>query len=142
MRRDFISCTPEESLHEVERTMRLARIRHVPVLEAGELVGVLSHRDLLQAALERLERLDASRARAYLDRSKAGQLMTADPITTSPDATLAEAAGLMLRHGIGCLPVVERLENRTLAIGIVTESDLLRAAYSGTTASEGAPIGR
>lgn len=141
MRRDFIACAPKESLLEVERTMRLARIRHVPVVAAGELVGVLSHRDLLQAALERLERLDAPQARAYLDRSTAATLMTPDPITTSPDATLVEAAGLMLRHGIGCLPVVERREHRILAIGILTESDLLRAAYSATTDSEDAPIG-
>jgi CBS domain-containing protein len=55
-----------------------------------------------------------------------GEVMTRDVVTIAADATLREAATLLLGRRIGCLPVVK--PDRTL-IGLVTETDLLRAAF-------------
>jgi CBS domain-containing protein len=56
--------------------------------------------------------------------------MHPNPWTASPDTTLREAAERMLRFKIGCLPVVERGPDRLELVGLITESDLLRAAYA------------
>ncbi len=56
------------------------------------------------------------------------EVMTASPWTADPDTTLREAAERMLSFKIGCLPVVERSRDRLHMVGLVTESDLLRAA--------------
>ena len=63
MRTNFVSAAPDDSLLEADRIMRLARIRHLPVVEKGVLVGLLSHRDVLAASIARLEQCDAVGAR-------------------------------------------------------------------------------
>ena len=56
MRAHFVSVAPGETVLDADRIMRLARIRHLPVVVNGRLVGVLSHRDVLEASIARLER--------------------------------------------------------------------------------------
>jgi acetoin utilization protein AcuB len=127
MLRNFIFAGPEMSVYEAERMMRSARIRHLPVVCEGELVGVLSYRDLLEFALGHLER-DARGIEAL--RAKTIQsLMSPDPITATSGTTLREAAVRMLRHRIGCLPIVDGSRpGRASVVGLLTESDLIRAA--------------
>jgi acetoin utilization protein AcuB len=127
MLRNFISAEPGMNAYEAERMMRSARIRHLPVVSDGELVGIVSYRDLLQFALEHLERepsgVETLRSRAI------ESLMSRDPVTATSGTTLHEAALRMLRHRIGCLPIVDgRAKGSTRVIGLLTESDLLRAA--------------
>jgi acetoin utilization protein AcuB len=127
MLRNFISAEPGMSAYEAERMMRSARIRHLPVVSDGELVGVLSYRDLLQFALDHLELglrgVEALRARPI------ESLMSRDPVTATSETTLREAAQRMLRHGIGCLPIVD---GNSHVVGLLTESDLIRAALRPT----------
>jgi CBS domain-containing protein len=92
------------------------------VVQGGELVGVVSERDLLRASLSELsEHRDAER-RMFLHVVEISRVMSSPPVVIGPDATIREAALLMADRKIGCLPVVEggRL------IGIVTETDVLR----------------
>jgi CBS domain-containing protein len=58
-----------------------------------------------------------------------GQVMTREPITVTPDTTIAEGAQLMLDHHISGLPVIGADH---MVVGIVTEGDLLRRAETGT----------
>ena len=104
--------------------MRLGRIRHLPVIdkETGDLAGVLSGRDLYQSALLRALGYGSAGHRRVLKTLKVKEVMTTDPKTTSPDAPLAEAAQEMLRHKLGCLPVVQDGK----LVGILTESDFVR----------------
>lgn len=112
--------------HEAERLMRSARIRHLPVIEDGELRGVLSYRDLLEVALAELER-DPGRLPAVRSQT-IGSLMSRDPVTATESTTLREAALRMVRHRIGCLPVVKgRAPDGVRVVGLLTESDLIRA---------------
>jgi len=129
MRRNFISVAPSESLLEADRIMRLARIRHLPVVEGGWLVGVLSHRDVLDASLARLEQRDPAERTDHLRSIPISEVMQRNPYTADPHTTLADAARRMLRLKIGCLPVVRRGSDGEELVGLITESDLLRAAY-------------
>lgn len=127
MHRDFIRIDPDESLLAAERTMRLARIRHLPVVRDGTLLGILSYRDLLVATLGSLE--SDPGPQAFLRETPAEKLMSQAVATVTPYTPLRSAALTMLRHGVGCLPVEEREEGHAELVGLLTESDLLRAAY-------------
>jgi acetoin utilization protein AcuB len=102
--------------------MTLGRVRHMPVVQGGRLVGVVSERDLLRASLSVLsEHRDAER-RAFLHVVEISRVMSTPAIVIGPDATIEEAALLMADKKIGCLPVVAGEE----LVGMVTETDVLR----------------
>jgi CBS domain-containing membrane protein len=130
MRSQFIALAPEESLLEADRIMRLARIRHLPITRKGILVGVISHRDILAASIARLEERPPAERLEHLRRIPIADVMRNEPYTATLDTTLGEAAQRMLRLKIGCLPVVRPTGDGPELVGLVTESDLLRAAYA------------
>jgi CBS domain-containing membrane protein len=103
--------------HRLQRAwdeMSAGRFRHLPVVDRdGRLLGVLTHRDLLAAQGELSRRAD--------------EVMQTNVKAVEPDTLAHEAAYLLLRHAIGCVPVVDG-EGRLL--GIVTESDFVRIAYT------------
>ena len=101
--------------------MNLGRIRHFPVVEDDELVGVVSQRDLYRASLGTVMQYGEKAQRAFLESVVVKEIMV-DPISIGPDATVGDAARLMMEHKIGCLPVLE--DNRL--VGIVTETDMLQ----------------
>ena len=101
--------------------MNLGRIRHFPVVEDDELVGVVSQRDLYRASLGTVMQYGEKAQRAFLESVVVKEIM-ADPISIGPDATVRDAARLMMEHKIGCLPVLE--DDRL--VGIVTETDMLQ----------------
>ena len=105
---------PEESIGDAEAVMRRGRFRHLPVVAGGELVGVVSERDLHGA-----EGGDDAVRRGRPVRT----VMTADVLTIGPNDPLEQAARLMLENKIGCLPVVED----GALVGVITESDIFRA---------------
>jgi CBS domain-containing protein len=122
METKLVTISANERLSMVEDIMTLGRVRHMPVVQAGRLVGVVSERDLLRASLSVLsEHRDAER-RAFLHVVEISRVMSTPPIVIGPDATIEEAALLMADKKIGCLPVVVRDE----LVGMVTETDVLR----------------
>ena len=129
MRRDFVSLAPGDSLLEAERTMRLGRIRHLPVIEDGLLVGILTHRDLLEGSLASVREVAVADRIEHLRATPVERVMRRDPWTVEPETSLRDAAQRMLHLKIGCLPVVNSGERGPVVIGLITESDLLRAAY-------------
>ena len=112
-----------DALSIADDVMRLGRIRHMPVLDDdGQLVGIVSQRDLFRGALARALGYGAHAQQKLLGQLLVKEVMTNDPATIGPDAPLADAARLMLQRKIGCLVVVE---DGQLA-GILTEADFVK----------------
>jgi CBS domain-containing membrane protein len=132
MRRYFISAEPTDSALQGAQLMQLARIRHLPVVLDGRLLGIVSHRDLLEGSYSPLEERSAAQRLDWLRAIPLARIMHTSVCTVSPEATLREAAEQMLRHKIGCLPVVgggAKAGQPGEIVGLITESDLLAAAY-------------
>jgi predicted transcriptional regulator len=106
--------------------MALDRLRHLPVLDEGRVVGVVSQRDLFRSALAAALGYGERAQKTLLRTIRVKEVMSEPVITVSPEATVKEAAHLMVEHKIGCLPV---LQGHTL-VGIVTEADVLRHVVS------------
>ena len=124
---DPVTVTPDAGLLEVRALFRRHRFRHVPVVEDGALVGVVSDRDVLGAVSPFLDTpAETHRDVATLERT-AADLMTAVPRTVSPGAPLADAARRMIEAGVSSLPVTD--DGRL--VGILTARDVLRASASG-----------
>ncbi len=129
MKRDFITLPLTANQLSAHQLMRLARVRQLPVVQGGALVGVLSHRDLLELALAQLEaQVSAQRVRE-LRSGPIEAVLRRSPVTVGPRDPAGVAAALMRRHHIGCLPVVDATQGAAQLLGLVTEGDLLRAAY-------------
>jgi len=129
MRRDFITISRGESLLEALQLMRLARLRHLTIESEGVLVGILSYRDLQDELLARLDPGARLQGVPGPGGAVAVEHLTGSPYSIAPDATLAEAAARLERLRVGCLPVVEQGEQGLRVVGLLTEMDLLRAAY-------------
>ncbi len=130
MRRHVVTVGPGESVLEADRIMRLGRLRHLPVVQNGSLVGVLSHRDVVEASIATLEEVSPEERIEHLRRTPIERLLCdRRPRTVEADCSLRAAALTMLRLKIGCLPVVKPGPEGLQLVGILTESDLLRAAY-------------
>jgi acetoin utilization protein AcuB len=93
------------------------------VVRDGELVGILSDRDIRTAKPSPLEVADERRAE-LLERTPVAELMTREVITVGPSDPVEDAAKLLCRHRIGALPVVDA-HGRLL--GMITETDVLTA---------------
>jgi acetoin utilization protein AcuB len=112
MSKKVVTIPPDTSILRAIEIMREKSIRHLPVVEEGELVGLVTEGDLRQASLLSL-----------VDKVSIDDVMIKNPVTVSPDASIEEAARLVYRHKIGGLPVVV---GRTL-VGIITIVDILAA---------------
>jgi acetoin utilization protein AcuB len=137
MAEKIVTISEEDSLSTVEDIMTLGGVRHMPVVQAGRLVGVVSERDLLRASLSNLTEFGSEERRAFLHVVEIRRVMSSPPITIAPDATVKAAAWVMAEHKIGCLPVVEGEK----LLGMVTETDVLRyfAGVAGSPEPAEAP---
>jgi CBS domain-containing protein len=122
MQRKFVTISAGDTLSTVEDIMTLGHVRHMPVVTAGKLVGVVSERDLLRASLSTLNEFGTAQRRAFLHVVEITRVMSAPPIVIDADQTVEEAANVMAEHKIGCLPVVDLDE----LVGMLTETDVLR----------------
>ncbi len=115
-----------DSLAKAHREMRRHRIRHLPVVSGDRyLVGLVTQRDLLAASSSSLMVPAEEERVRLLDVVRAVDVMETHLSVASQEDAAADAGERMIRHKIGCLPVVE--EGGRLA-GIVTEEDFLRWA--------------
>ena len=116
-----VTITPEVSVTEALRLMTDRKIRRLPVINgSGDLVGIVSDRDLLLASPSPATSLAVWEIHDLLAKLTVEKCMAKDVITVSEDTPLEEAARIMVDRRIGGLPVV----NAGKLVGIITESDL------------------
>ena len=113
-----VLCLKEnDTLEEVTAQMKLANIRHIPVVDhRNHVLGIVSSHDVLKATGDRPEPMS----------TRVAQFMTRAVSTVMPETPAHEAAALMLERRIGSLPVVNEQDE---LIGIVTETDFLMVAH-------------
>jgi CBS domain-containing protein len=126
MHRRFIVLDPGDSLLDAERVMRMTRVRSLPVADGGRLVGMLSYRALLAGSLAAYR--NAGSPLRWLAETFVAAVMAREVAALTTAAVLHEAAPRLLEGDDGCLPVVT-LQPDARLVGVLTESDLLRAAY-------------
>ncbi len=119
MTREVATLPPQATAGEALALSVERRIRHMPVVEGGRLVGIVSDRDL-RSAIPALG--DPARSEA-LGRVRVREIMTREVATARPGDPVEEAANAMREKKIGCLPVVEE----GALVGIVTSSDVMEA---------------
>jgi acetoin utilization protein AcuB len=119
-----ITVTPKASIAEVWELMHERDIRHVPVVDNGVLVGMLSDRDLARRNLPRVLALEGLDALQRELTTPVVEVMSADVIAVEPDTELSEVVDLLLEYKIGALPVTEPGSGRV--VGIVSYIDVLR----------------
>ncbi len=106
----------DATLEDAWSLMTEFQIRHLPVVEGGQLVGILSDRDLIKCG-----RPDAD-GRLTFPRASTETAMTPRPTTCLKTTSVSHLAKLMLRERIDCVPITDGQGKLT---GIVTSADLL-----------------
>lgn len=122
---DPLTVTPKSTVAEAWDVMRDLAVRHVPVVDRGALVGMLSDRDLAQVDMVRLLRVEGADALREELETPIVEIMSSDVISVEPETEMSDVISLLLEHKIGAVPVVEPGTREVL--GIISYVDLLRA---------------
>jgi len=119
MTKDPVTVTPDDLLIQARLKMQKGNFRRLPVTSDGQLVGILTDRDMRQHV-------------GLMDRTEVKAAMSKVPITVTPATTLEAAAQILLKEKIGGLPVVEN----SRLVGIITTSDVVQAFLDVMGATE------
>lgn len=117
-----VTLAPTSHLALAGDMISLGRIRHIPVVQRGKLVGLLSERDLIGAVAGRTAGLKPAARAELLKSVLVKEIMSKRVVTITPATTIRQAARLMAGKRIGCLPVL----HRGALVGLVTTTNLLR----------------
>lgn len=137
MSKEPVSIEPGHSVFEAKGLMHRNGFRHLPVVDGGKVVGVITQTDLLAASLRIAQQLD--QPGDYIEqlrRVQIGEHMKTNVISITPECSLQKAALILRDKKIGCLPVIGESEQ---LVGIITETDLFDALAQavGFFSSEG-----
>ena len=121
MSNDPLTVSPSDTVGKAEELMYENHYRQLPVVENKQLIGIVSDRDIRSFLAHPSFVEPEKRARAL--RTKVNEIMTAKPLTVSPEDDLREAVELLIEEKIGGIPVVDETEG---LVGIVTYVDVLR----------------
>ncbi len=126
--RDWMSSPPitidiDATLPEACELLRKHQIRRLPVLQDGKLAGIVTRGDLRGAQPSEATTLSIWELNTLLAKLKIKSIMTPEPITIRDDATISNAAQLMIDYKVSGLPVVNADGD---LVGMITESDIFR----------------
>jgi acetoin utilization protein AcuB len=120
-----VTVTPDTSLQDALGLMHEGQLRRLPVMDdQGELIGIVTERDLLYASPPPAALLGGQGLDGLLSELRVREIMTEEVIAAAPDAFIEEAARLMADNKIGGLPVVDKDDH---VVGVITETDVFRA---------------
>jgi len=130
----LVSIEPKDSMSMAMRLMKDYNIRHLPVIQDGRLLGIVTDRDLKRASASDATTLDVHELSYLLSRVKVEDIMTPRPYTVGVFDTIEEAALIMLENRISGVPVVD---DEGQVQGTLTQSDIFRALISLTGVAHG-----
>jgi acetoin utilization protein AcuB len=122
MSHPVISVSPETPIHDALALFKREHIRRAPVMKNGQLVGIISETDLLNASPSPVSSLSIWEMNYLLSKVTVKQVMTRKVLTVAEDTPVEEAARIMADNKIGGLPVLRG----TKVVGIITETNLFR----------------
>ncbi|MGA9531587.1 MAG: CBS domain-containing protein [Anaerolineales bacterium] len=117
-----ITITVDTPLMDAHRIMTENRVRRLPVLADGEIIGIVTLGDIRGAEPSEATSLNVWELNYLLSRTTVARVMSRPVITVPLDTSIADAAQLMLENRIAGLPVVDG----GALVGIITESDIFR----------------
>ena len=133
MTTDLITVTPDTPLVKARDLLREHNVKQVPVVDhKGNLVGILTDRDIKQAWASPATTLSIYELTYVLQKLTVDSVMVKDPITTTADSTIERAAKILHDRKIGSLPVVEGGK----LVGIITSTDLMEVLLDGLGVQE------
>jgi len=124
-----ITVDADDSMLDATKILKEHNIRHLPVLEKGKLVGIVTDRDLKRASPSDATALEAHELLYLIANIKVREIMTTNPITVPYNFTIEEAAQILLQAKISGMPVVDKNGN---VIGTITQTDLFKVLISLT----------
>lgn len=130
MTKDVITVNADDSMQHAIHILKEHKLRLLPVMNKGELVGIISDGDLKKASPSDATSLDIHELIYLTSKIKIKDLMKKNPYRISPDTSAEEAAAIMLEKRISGLPVTDEKGKLT---GIITKSDIFRLLISLTS---------
>jgi len=124
-----ITVDADDSMLDATKILKEHNIRHLPVLEKGKLVGIITDRDLKRASPSDATSLEAHELLYLIATIKVREIMTKNPITVPYNFTIEEAAQILLQARISGMPVVDKQGD---VIGTITQTDLFKVLISLT----------
>jgi len=121
MTRGVITVSPDTSILKVKNLLKERDIDQVPVIDGKKLVGIITDKDIRENSASPASTLSVHELNYLLSEMKADQVMTKNLVTTTPGATIEEAARKINQAHVNSLPVVVGGE----LVGIITTCDLL-----------------
>ncbi len=116
-----VTLAPHHSLTEAENLFQDYHIRHIPIVENGQLIGVLSRSDILKVSSTEFDEEENKIEAIVFDQFTIPQVMTKHPVTVTANTTIQETARILALQSFNALPVLDKGK----LVGIVTSTDLI-----------------
>ena len=133
MSKPAITIDADASMHDAIKLLKDHNIKMLPVMEKGNLVGIVTDRDIKRASASDATSLEIHELLYLISKIKIREIMTKNPITVPQDYTVEETAEILLKHNISGVPVVDQFSD---VIGTITQNDIFRILISLTGAEK------
>jgi len=125
MTKRLIAVEPTDTIDRLKQIIDKTHVHHILVVKEGELLGIISDRDVLKQLSPFLGTAFATSRDESIMLKSAMEIMTPKPITTTVGASIREAGKLILDNKISLLPVMNESD---VLVGVVSWKDVLRFA--------------
>jgi len=129
MSKDVVTIDEKDSMDKAARALKEHKVSMLPVMKEDRLVGVVTDRDIKEASASDATTLDIHEILYLVSKIKVGEIMTKDPVTVPLEATVEEAADILLEKKISGAPV---LDPEGKVAGVITKADLFKVLMSLT----------
>ncbi len=129
MSKDVVTIDENDSMDKAARALKEHKVSMLPVMKKDRLVGIVTDRDIKEASASDATTLDIHEILYLVSKIKVSEIMTKDPVTVAVDATVEEAADILLEKRISGAPV---LDPEGKVVGVISKADLFKVLISLT----------